>query len=330
MVDINKRKINDFFALLLTVIATIIICNWATPSLYKYFGGTHRTSIILDKLNDTSFSPDLVVFGSSKAMMGIDGYQMSKELGVDVYNFSSTGQPPVESSLYYGLLPQSVKTVVQIIYAPIKEKKVDSKEKKLSKNISIYFSMSGYELPEDIKRLNSNIDLSDLEKPCFLQNLDARGAIFVPGLTDLLLPQDKDAAVDLKFCNSYLTKRHQMYDRTINQLIGSSNIGKDIEIDSEATAVLNNYAKYLKEKGIKMIAVLMPSNPDVKEFSDDQMKMIGKKCKEMMPEAIVLNYLSLIKDTQLFFDAAHLNRDGARVVTKRLDDDIKRFGLYFK
>jgi hypothetical protein len=76
-----------------------------------------------------------------------------------------------------------------------------------------------------------------------------------------------------------------------------------------------------------MIAVLMPSNPDVKEFSEDQAKMIGEKCKFLMKDAIVFNYLSFIKDTQLFFDAAHLNRDGAKVITEKLDNDIKSCGI---
>jgi hypothetical protein len=115
MKEIYKKQTKDLFSLLCTIVITILLCNFATPFLYYKFGGTHRTSIILDKLHDKQFLPDMIVFGSSKAMMGIDGYQMTKELGVEVYNFSSTGQPPIESSLYYGLLPNSVKTIVQII-----------------------------------------------------------------------------------------------------------------------------------------------------------------------------------------------------------------------
>ena len=293
MKEIYNNQTKDFLSLLSTIVITIFLCNCATPYLYNKLGGAHRTTLILDKLHDEHFSPDMIVFGSSKAMMGIDGYQMTKELGVEVYNFSSTGQSPLESSLYYGFLPNSVKTVVQIIYAPLKTNgDVAGKGKKLPKNVGICFAMGGYELSEDIKRINSDVDLSTLEKPKFLQNIDARGSIFIPGLTDFLLPRDKEAAIDLKFCNSYLTPKHQMYERTIDQEMKKTHIGKSIEIDRDAVKILNNYAIFLKEKNITMIAVLMPSNPDVKEFSEEQATMIGEQCKSLMPDAIVFNYLS--------------------------------------
>ena len=321
-------RAKDFFALLVAVIATILFCNGFTPLLYNKFGGIHRTTLILNKLKEPGFSPELVVFGSSKAMMGIDGYQMTKELGIDVYNFSSTGQPPVESSLYYSMLPPSVKTVIQIIYPPIKKKgEPDMSTHELSKTIVTNFAMGGYKLDEDIKQINPNIEMSALEKNQIEQNFGARAAIFVPGLTDFLLPRDKDAAVDLKFCNSYLTKRHTMYDRTIDQEIKHGYINCSIEVDSVAASILNGYAKYLGKKGIKVVAVIMPSNPDVKEFSAEQMDLIGERCKELIPNATVLNYLAKVKDTQMFFDAAHLNRDGAKEVTSLLDRDLIDKGI---
>ena len=328
MKEQNILRAKDFFVLLIVIIVSVFVCNGLTPLLYNQFGGIHRTNLIIDKLKEPGFSPEMVVLGSSKAMMGIDGYQMTKELGIDVYNFSSNGQPPVESSLYYSLLPKSVKTVIQIIYAPIKQRGSEKKSNgKLSKTIAIHFAMGGYKLDEDIKRINPNIDLSSLDRSQIEQNFDARAAIFIPGLTDLLLPRDKNAVVDLKFCNSFLTKQHLMYERTIEQEIKHSYINSNIEIDTVATSVLNGYAKYLSHKGIKMVAVIMPSNPDVKEFSSEQMEMIGTKCKELIPDAIVLNYLAEVKDTQLFFDATHLNRNGAKKVTALLDKDLIERGI---
>ena len=139
----NKIYAKDFFLLLVAVMSTVLVCNWLTPTLYDNFGGIHRTGLILDKLKDPTFSPDMIIFGSSKSMMGLDGYQMTKDLGIDVYNFSSPSQSPLESSLYYAILPPSVKSVVQIIEAPIKlVGKVRKKKSKLRKSVVVPFAIT--------------------------------------------------------------------------------------------------------------------------------------------------------------------------------------------
>ena len=317
----NKLKSVDSIVIAGVVILSILMCNLLTPCLYRSIKtDKYRTTLLLNKLSDSEFKPDIVVFGSSKSMAGIDCYQMSAELGQDAYNFSSTGQSAVESSLYYALLPSSVKTVVQVIYPPIKSQTDDND--KLSTNITIPFSMGGYCLTPEIEGINPLTDFSELKKNPFFRNFDARGAIIIPGLTYLLLPGDKDASEDLKFCNFYLTSRHQMYERTIEQLKVDSHIGQDIHIDSTVTETLEKYALYLGSKGIKMVVVLMPSNPDTMDLSNEQKEMIGDACSKSIPDALVLNYLSAIQDTQLFYDAAHLNKDGAKMITALIDRDL--------
>jgi len=328
MKENTKVQVKDFVTLIVVIIFVFIVCNISTPYLFYKFGGTHRTILLLDKLKEPEFKPDLIVFGSSKAMFGIDCYQMSEELGVDAYSFTSTGQPPVESSLYYPSLPPSVKTVVQIISAPIKKKGTEIEEKQeLPQSIVTNFAMGGYKFKQEIKDINPNMDFTPLERNRFQQNLDARAAIIIPGLTDLLLPRDKAAAVDLKFCNSYLTKRHAMYDRTIEQVIRNGYINSEIEIDTISTNILNGYASFLRRRGINMVVVIMPSNPDTKEFSAKQIEFIGAKSIEFIPNAKVLNYLATVNDSHLFFDAEHLNKDGAKVITSLLDRELINNGI---
>ena len=323
MKEFSKAKTIDVIILLSVVIVAILACNILTPWLYGHVETDRkRTTVILNKLKDPEFKPDIIVFGSSKSMAGVNGYQMTKELGQDVYNFSSTGQPPVESSLYYAMLPSSVKTVVQIIYPPVKEEDATETESKLSKSIATAFLLGGYHLTQDIKEINRHTDLSELKKNQFVTSFDARGAIIVPALTKLLIPRNKAADSDLKFCHSYLTLRHAMYERTIEQ-VRKPHPNQEITIDTAGLETLEGYAQYLGRKGIKMIAVLMPSNPDTMEFTEAQMQMIGDKCQEYIPDALVLNYLSAIQDTQLFFDAEHLNKNGATVFTSLLDKDLK-------
>ena len=316
----------DFAIILIVILLTIFVCNIITPFFYKYIKtDLYRTHLIIEKLKEPDFNPEMVVFGSSTSMMGINCYQMSKELDLDVYNFSTIGQSPVESSLYYSMLPSTVKTVIQIVKPPIKRDDEEERlEKGLDKSHCNFFSLGGYLLSDDIKQINPHSDLSVLEENEFIVNIKARGAFLVPGLTYLLLPRDKVADADLKFCNSYLTQRHAMYDRTIDQAYKRSMKDKKIEIDIDEVETLKGYVNYLRSHDIKMVFVLMPSNPDTEEFSSEQMKMIGDECNKQIPEAIFLNYLSAIQDTKLFFDSGHLNREGAEVLTGILDKDLSK------
>ena len=156
----------DFAIILIVILLTIFVCNIITPFFYKYIKtDLYRTHLIIEKLKEQDFNPEMVVFGSSTSMMGINCYQMSKELDLDVYNFSTIGQSPVESSLYYSMLPSTVKTVIQIVKPPIKRDDEEERlEKGLDKSHCNFFSLGGYLLSDDIKQINPHSDLSVLEE----------------------------------------------------------------------------------------------------------------------------------------------------------------------
>ena len=317
-------KNKDVIVIVATVVTVVLVCNLLTPFLYNNIPtDRYRTTLILNKIQEPGFSPDVVVFGSSEAMAGIDGYQMSKDLGLDVYNFSSTGQPQEESSLYYSKLPSSTKAVIQVIYPPILKKDDADAFNTLGEAIETAFIMGGYELDDETQSINNNVDLSGLKKNRFLVNFDARGAIVIPGITYWLLPRDKKAYVDMKFCNSDLRERHAMYQRTLDQAARNTMAGKQLEWDTNSVVTTEEYATYLAGRGIKMYVVLMPKNPDNKRYTAEQMEAIAEVCKKGMPHAIVLNYLNIIDDPSLFYDAEHLNHQGAKVLTDILDRDIK-------
>lgn len=331
MKEPDKAHTKDFLALLATVIATILVCNCLTPALYRLFVGESITTHILNKLKEPGFAPDLIVFGSSKSWAGIDGYQMSDELGLDAYNFSSQEQQPIESSLYYEMLPSSVKTVVQIVNPPIKNQaRPESQAKrKLTQRAIVFFTMNGYTLTEATKGINPYHDLTDLEKSGVENNFTARGSIFLPSLTNWLQNGGKKQEHTLKFDNTYSVLRNARYERTVEglrRMIRKENFDShgNIEIDTMAISALVGYNDYLKSKGIKMVAVIMPTNPDLEEFTTEQFQMIDNSCRELMPDVTFFNYLSAIKDPLMFYDAAHVNRDGAKEITTLLIQDIKQ------
>lgn len=324
----------DAIFLALSVIFVILLCDLSTPFVYKHVETDRsRTTIILTKLQDPNFRPDVVVFGSSLSMSGIDAYQMTNELGLDCYNFSSTGQTQEESSLYYTLLPNSVKEVVQVINIPVRDlanDDVDTSEKKhLNSAIVSSFVLGGYKISQEAKDINKMIDLSDFDKCKYLISIDARASILIPAITQKLVPRDKSALEDLKFPNGQLTNKHGMYNRTVKQLEGLSCYGKEIELDTKALQLLNEYAEYFRSKGVNYNVVLMPINPDSKIYTKDQCEWISQQIREKVTMARVIDFLNLPLTSDLFYDGGHLNRDGAKIVTGLLNKELKEFSRAF-
>jgi len=324
--DMNKQEIRrlDVVVLVLVIGITTMLCNLVTPFLFNHIPtDKYRTARILDKIHEKGFAPEVVVFGSSRAMAAIDCNQMTKELNKEVINFSSTGQSHVESSFYYSKLPPSVKTVVQVIYPPIVAE--SGEKEQVPSYVLNNFLMCGYEVDDDIIRMNHLIDLSGFNKNRYLSAYESRGSIFLPALTNYLVAGDKEAASSFKFCNSYLTEKHPLYERTLEQAKERSCVGKNVRVDINVIETLNSYSLYLNQKGIKMYLVLMPNNPDKIEYTENQKSMLLEVMHKKIKNAVILNYIDTISDRTLFYDAEHMNKKGARKFTTLLDNDLLKF-----
>lgn len=320
-----KKNIDTLF-IIISVVIVVLLCDLCMPYIYSHAKTDHyRTSLLLKKLQDPDFKPEVIVFGSSASMCGIDCYQMTEETGMDSYNFSSTGQPQEESSLYFSLLPKSVKAVVQVVELPVREKQQNSMgEKKytLSKTITSSFVLGGYEISRETKDINRFVDLSDFDKSKLLVGFDARASVVIPTVTTWLIPRDKAATEDFKYPNAYLGSRHNMYERTVKQALAYSVIGKEIEIDRNSLTTLNDYARYFRQRGIAYYVVLMPVNPDAQRYTREQSEWIAQQIKEGVPDGAVVDYLNLFNDANMFYDGEHINRNGAKILTGLLDKKL--------
>ena len=318
-----KDKIGVLF-LLVSVFVVLIICDLATPWLYRHIETDHyRTILLLNKIRDPKFNPDLLILGSSKSMSGIDATIMSNKLGIDCYNFSSPNQSPEEGSLFFSELPSSLKTLIMVIFPPVKDIGSSDEKSILPSNVSTAFVFGNYKLGEDIKELNNLCDMSSLVKNRLLLNLDARGSIVIPGLYNYLRRKSEAGTKDFKYPYSYTEERLANYEQSVEEFKKRSHVGKEIVWDKNVINTLNNYSTYLKSKGIHFLIAILPTNPDVEEFTKEQMEWINSGLSSQFPNTETLNYLSCETNDAMYFDAIHFNRAGGKCVTDLLIDDLK-------
>jgi hypothetical protein len=319
-----KYRVGVVF-MVISVFIVILICDLITPWLYRHVETDHyRTILLLEKLRDPDFKPDLMILGSSISMSGIDAAHMSNELGVDCYNFSSSNQSPEEGSLFFSELPTSLKVLIMVVFPPVKDVEDSVDIKVLPSNVCTAFAFGGYKLGDEIEQLNEDSDLSGLKKSKFLLNMDARGSIIIPGLYNYIRPKLDAGTKDFKYPYSYTEERLPTYEQSVAELRKRSHIGKEIEWDQNTIKTLNNYNAYLNSKGIDFIVAMLPTNPDIKEFSEEQLYWINTGFPSQLPGVKVLNYLSHKTNEDMYFDAIHLNRTGGKYVTSLFVVDLKQ------
>ena len=102
----------------LAVLAGAALAWAVSPTLFRALPtDTSRIAVLLDTLNDEAQAPEILLFGTSVGMAGVDTAQITERLPEQplAYNMSATGQAFMESYLYYQELPDSVDIVIQLI-----------------------------------------------------------------------------------------------------------------------------------------------------------------------------------------------------------------------
>ena len=69
----QQKKASGLFLLFIALF--LLVCNAMTPVLYRAMPNDYvRTRLILSTLSDSLACPELVIFGNSRGMSGLDGY----------------------------------------------------------------------------------------------------------------------------------------------------------------------------------------------------------------------------------------------------------------
>ncbi|MDT8412410.1 MAG: hypothetical protein RQ875_08120 [Vicingaceae bacterium] len=307
-------KISGFLLFVLSIVFMLILLQ---SKLIKFLPNDFkRHTVIAEVLNNKSIQPDLIVFGDSRAMFGINTKFLEEKLTDKpiCINLTSVGQNMQESVYLFPDIPSSVSLIIHCLdFTTFANNQTTINDAK-----ALSLLLNGFELTHELESL---VDPHPFFYRSKLTNLyDSRtflrSSIHVK-LRDLL---DKEEFItenyyDLKHPYIYKEERHPNYPnkykpKKLDKLPLSK---KKIEL---AKRLHINFAK----KNVDYIIVLMPLNPDVNEFKKIDMTYL-KKLRKAVPEIKIIDFSTNLK-ADFFYDGIHPNRIGAEVLSKNLADSL--------
>lgn len=290
-----------------------------TPALFRFLPNDYaRIRLIIETLKSpVEPQSEIIIFGNSRGMSGVDGHLLEEKLPGNpvVYSFTSTGQNVGESGLHYTSVPASVKTIMQCIDIDL-----------LSKPISIFLSnqvalrMYGYTMDIETEELLPALE-KELDKPGYYYNFEARNCVFA-GLTVILrnlLDDDtpeSSISTELHYPTTQTSLRKEAtYQKEISEQ-NKTNKFADYTIRQEWITFLNRSHQYFKSRNIDYYLLLMPYNPDITSCSTEEKQKALEMFKEEFRDIPQLDCFNVL-DGSDFYDAIHPNDSGAKKITNR-------------
>lgn len=294
--------------------------NQITPYFFRLLPNDYtRTRLILNMIKDPTLqTPEVIIFGNSRGMSGVDGYLLQEELTNHpiVYSFTSTGQKLSESALYYTSLPASVKTVIQCIDIDHLSKPID-----LDTPNQVALHMYGYEMDDQTKLLVPALE-DELNKPAWYYNYQARNCLFSGFsfiLRNLLDDDAPESSIDneLHYPTSQTSYRNEaVYQRDLAEQ-NKQNKFEAYKITPEWKKLIAESHSYFKNKNIRYYLLIMPYNPDVTSVKKtEKQEALQSFINELgyIPNIDCFNLL----EASDFYDAIHPNDKGAQKITNQI------------
>ena len=307
---------------ILVISAGLLAALLATPYLYRALPSDfERTALIINTLNNPSGDPEVILFGNSILMSGIDALTLRDNLAGEplTFNLSSTGQQLTESILYYEMLPPNVTTVVQFIRAEQTSRPPDSLSDIIAGNLRMY----GYEPGPSTKALMPAKMLSYFDASWWKANFDAR--VIVPNSINRsmrsLLRKDLDlagVAEELYFPNVYESKLNEQEYAKLVARYNPTNALNTFTPDKATLSLLKKAASSLSERNIRFVVVIYPINPRLNNFTNAYRNGIGQFVKSDVKGSLDIIDLSGAVRAADFIDHWHISRDGAVKLSKKL------------
>lgn len=318
----QKASIVFFFSFMFVLSVSF---NGCTPSIYRAFPNDYaRTRLILNTLGDTTCMPEIVIFGNSRGMSGVDGYRLEEKLEGHpvVCSFTSTGQKLNESILYYSSLPSSVKKVIQCV--DIDRMSSPADELDLPNRIALH--MYGYEMDEVTRTFLPGLH-ERMSYPDVCYNYEARSCLFM-GLASWVrdwLDDDVAAGMletELRYPNSSTSDRNEILYRHSVEEQNQENVLESFHVREEWVDLIKQAHTFLKHRGVDYYLVVMPYNPDITSMSDSDKERALQLFKEKFSFVPVVDCMERLSASD-FYDAIHPNRKGAVKITDLILSAVK-------
>ncbi|WP_159038508.1 SGNH/GDSL hydrolase family protein [Brumimicrobium mesophilum] len=283
---------------------------------------TKRLTLINKWSNDDDLIPEIVIFGDSKAMTGIDGYLISKKFNnASVASFTSLGQSLSESALFYPKLKEGTKVVIQCLDVNKISKSLKLNNKKASRLI-----LTGFEYDPNDSSLLSEKAQNTISANKLLATYNSKSFLkqgIHTYLRTILEPNALSENIyDLTYPYLYNYERapQKEYDKFLRNY-SNRKIKDTLKINKEVIEKLILASQYFRSKNVEFVIVFMPFSPIGFDYLP---KDYSKKIKEFQKEigVKVLDYTNLLQD-EYFVDPTHPNRAGAKIITEKMVHAIK-------
>jgi hypothetical protein len=313
--------------LLLSVLLGAAAAALAMPAIFRATPtDISRIGVLLAALRDPAAAPQVVVFGNSMIMSGVDGRQLAAELPGQplAWNLASSGQSLAESFLFYQQLPQRLRYVVQQVQVGVVEQ-----ERPLEAQKYNTFYMNGFR-PQPATRaaldasfgapVTGLLDASDLS-----QRFQARWALrqLVDTRLRLLLRRDlslESAEVDLfhpqRYAKPLPPRRTQaLVEGDVARLRSGTP-----QISTQKLRLLESMQREAAARQARFVALLPPVHPAIREA-------LGPALREPLDafarafagrEGALVVDLSDALEAQHFIDNVHPTNAGAEIATRLL------------
>jgi len=316
------RFIKDILLYLSVVAGIIVIMISLQPlMIQKLPNDFSRHKVIIDALKDEKNQPEIIFFGNSLSMFGINTKIISDELPGKpvVYNLSSVGQSIFEGAYFISSVPPKTKQVFQCVDYSI----FTISRNYLQDGKAMSMILNGYK----IDSLTKNLLI--YPHPYFDQNkwvvaYEARSNLrssLHKYLRKYLDFEKFDTNFhDLYFPHIYLDERHPKYPN-----ISDNKSYDSLPVSDTLISLANRIHTLLTQRNIQYHIVLMPVNTEIYNLNDSICKAYFSELKKRLPGIDIIDLSSALKP-ELFYDAIHANKKGARQLSLLIADRIKQGG----
>lgn len=317
--ELTGKQMYRILFFLLFLVVLMMGLNKVTPCFFRMLPSDYaRTKLIVNTIKDTTQTPDIVIFGNSRGMSGVDGYLLQEKLEGHplVYSFTSTGQRLSESALYYSSLPSSVKTVIQCLDIDHLSKPIDMDIPNL-----VALHMYGYKVDDQTKLLVPEL-YDKFGQSDWYYNYKAKNCLFSSFsfiLRNLLDDDAPETSIDneLHYPTAQASLRNEVvYERGLAEQ-NRHNKFKDFEITPEWKRLIQGVYSFFKEKGIQYYLVIMPYNPDIISAKKTEKQQVLQSFISELGYIPYINCFDLLEASD-FYDAIHPNDKGAKKITNQI------------
>jgi hypothetical protein len=325
--DLPPLSVLRIAALIASLLIGVALGLVALAQVFVYVPtDVRRLGLLHRAITTTSPPPDIVVFGNSVLMSGVDGHALTNALpGHPVaWNLASTGQNLLEAYLLSQDLPDSV-TIASYSLFPQPDHEVEALNAQKYNTLFMYGFRPSPATLETVGAIHGAEVQALLERSAVAQVFASRWAIrqFVDTRARSLLRTDlalDRATYDLYHPQSYL---HPI-EPTITQGFLARRLDAFAEakpvLEHGATALAQTIAKEAAAKGRATVFLFPPLHPEIVRSIRPQLAARQAEFRDALAEAPGVRFVDATEllGSTLFIDDLHPTNEGAAILSQHI------------